>query len=132
MEQWIEKALEKSAKEPFGLSEILLSDFMLHLSVTTLMLLLKYLIAEAKTPEEKETLKTVPDQIIDTWEKSRSKGILGGMDQYLKMFTENSGGRLTQNEIEELAKKFAEDEKQNLARVVESLRGAIVQIKSTL
>jgi len=129
----VEKAFEMTQKEnASNLGEILMADFMMHLATTTLALVLKDSIAKASTPEEKNNLKTIPDQIVTGWAESR-RAALATQEEYFKIFSKNEKSlHMSPEQLTECVKKFADDEKKVLDELVANLRRGFSMITKAL
>jgi hypothetical protein len=114
---------EKNAE----LLDIYTADFTLHVAGTSLMLLIKHLIDGAK-PEEKEVLKTIPNQLIDAWERNRINALndtpyINGVMDILK----NSS--LKEDELKSCMERLKETEKQTITNMTENYRKAFNSLK---
>jgi hypothetical protein len=129
----LDKAINATEKDQFGidLSQTLLDDFMLHLGTTTTILLIKHLVESEPSPEKKEELKSIPDQILDSWEQTRRKE-LNEMSDYVKILEGNGKGLLTPENIQDVAKKFVEADGQKLTEIVTKLRHSFKLIREQL
>jgi hypothetical protein len=130
----LEEAFKKTMEENNpALQDVLISDFMAHLGTMSLILLIRHLMEEAKTPEVKEAYRAIPDQILSMWVRSREEAI-SDSDSYLKMFSENekSSFLLSKEELEICAKKLAEEERRKFDATMVTLRGIVAKIKGQL
>jgi hypothetical protein len=125
----LNKAIKSSESEEIAvdLTQTLLCDFMLHLGITTTILLIKHLINCEPSPEKRLELKTIPDQILNSWEQTRRKELIM-MSDYVKILEERSNGLLTPENIQEVAKKFTTADERKLTEIVTKLREAFKQI----
>jgi hypothetical protein len=126
----LNEAINATENEEIGidLSQTLLSDFMLHLGATTMVLLIKHLIDSESSPEKKEELKNIPDTILDSWEQTRKKE-LNEITDYVKILEEKGKGLLTPENIQDVAKKFANADEQKLTEIVTKFRHAFKLMK---
>lgn len=128
------KKVEADFSTRQDLSTILLEDFIIHLGVTTTSLLLTHLIQSAKTPEEKEAIRAIPEEIIVSWEKSRTQEF-AVPDNYTKILSEKGKDLFTPEdiqEIQEIAKGFAAADVQAVAQVAARLREGFKKVRDAL
>lgn len=129
----INKILAKSDIDNEAFSDMLLKDFMMQVEITTLAFLLRHLISEAKTPEEKENLKAMPDQILDTWEKRISSTVLTDCAGYMDTLMRNETSHYANEEIlKVVAQKLADNEQQCFKGLVDRLRNLFLTFKEQL
>lgn len=129
----INKILDNSGINNDALSDMLLKDFLMQVEITSLALLIRHLMAEAKTPEEKETLRAIPDQILDTWEKRISNTVLTDCAGYMDTLLRNETSHYANEEmLKVVAQKLADNEQQCFKGLVDQLRNSFLTFKESL
>lgn len=129
----INKIFDNSGINNDALSDMLLKDFLMQVEITSLALLIRHLIAEAKTPEEKETLRAIPDQILDTWEKRISSTVLTDCAGYMDTLLRNETSHYANEELlKVVAQKLADNEQQCFKGLMDQLRNSFLIFKESL
>jgi hypothetical protein len=106
---------------------------MLQLEITAFTFFLNYMIVEAKTPEEKETIKTIPDQILDAWKKRILKTVITDCDGYINTLMQNEKSHYADDEtLKIMAKRLADNEMQCFNGIFERFQDNFKILKETL
>lgn len=114
-------------------SDMLLKDFQLHFGITTLSILLKFLISQVKTAEEKEAIKVIPDQIIATWEKRISESIITDCNGYIDTLMQDERSHYADSEVlKKVAQRLADNEQVCFKGLVKQLKESFSTFKETI
>lgn len=114
---------------------VLISDFINHFTTFTFMLLARHIVDAEKVDEDakKAAIGHLLDSVANVWEEKMLNEVCVNTQMYADMFAKNEKSSfLTQEEINEIAKKFADNETKNVLEVSKTFKDIFNVLKERI